>query len=84
MADTTIPNPTEEVAVSHPLSTTTIARLGMRPEWVTGKSCRAILSAAGHPGYGESFARRVLLAVEQHGEDIHAVIYGAVITGPGQ
>lgn len=42
----------------------------------TTTSARKRLSALGHPGYGEAFARRVLATMERYGVSAHAAIFG--------
>lgn len=51
-------------------------RFELKPGWIEGKSHATILSALGHPGYGETFAQRVLERVMETGLSVHEVVYG--------
>lgn len=50
------------------------AKLGIREGASEGMSARTILSAIGHPGYGEKFARRVLAEMADTGCGAHRAI----------
>lgn len=50
----------------------------LRPEWVAAHRHQPerILAALGHPGYGRSFSRDVLAAMERYDLSVHDLIYG--------
>lgn len=50
-----------------------LARIrGRFPRWGAAR----VLSAMGHPGYGEAFAAEVLEHVAQGGVSVHQAVYG--------
>jgi hypothetical protein len=81
MAGTHQPTTDREVTMSKPeLHHAIEVRFDLRPGWVTGKSSATVLSALGHPGYGEVYSRKVLARVIDTGCSTHEAVYGRGVT----
>lgn len=75
--------PTKEAPMKDALTTAksmVVETENLKPEAVD-LPCRTILSAIGHPGYGEGFAKDVILSMARYGMSSHEAIYGGVSAG---